>query len=89
MGFGRHGVLDLPSSDWFNLLLASFVITDGIIGHVGYILQDVFSPSDFLPVTLAELLVSPVENACESRLALSLKWEFLFSSSQSVIGSYM
>lgn len=63
MGFGRHGVLDLSSSDWFNLLLASFVIRSRIIGYVSYIFEDVFCTSDFLPDTPAQVGVCPVEDA--------------------------
>ena len=45
-GFGRHGVLDPSGCDWFNLLLASFGITSGVIRHISYIFQKAFSLSD-------------------------------------------
>ena len=40
-GFGRHGVLDLPSSDWFNLFIVPFCINNTRFSAVSYILQHV------------------------------------------------
>ena len=63
MGFGRHGVLDPSDSDWFNLLLASFVIRSRIIRHVSYIFEDVLCTSYFLPDAPTQVHVRPVKDA--------------------------
>lgn len=41
-GFGRHGVLDLSSSDWFNLFIGWLCISNVRFNTISYIFQQVF-----------------------------------------------